>query len=328
MFFLINLLGTPAFYTQQLFVVYILVLGLIAIGYFLCNFSIQKNAHYVLRSTFHVFIAFLIIGLINSFWLLPQIYFLKTNSRVVFQSKQIQLATEDTYYQNKEKGTIKNFLKLEGFYYDLLDKNNQPLFKKWHDHFQKFSFLQYFFVILMILGIIDSIRKRNFVFLPLLIFLSIVFLNNTFPFDLIDSTFRQFRFYNQIFRSPFTKFIIPYSLVYSYFVAKSIEFFHTFEIKKNIVLRSMFHVLLLIAVIFYSFPSFQGYFFSPKMKVKIPAEYLNLIDYFKKEDKNKRIALLPEYTFWGWYQYRWGYNGSGFLWYGIEQPIVSRTFDT
>ncbi|MFN4212814.1 MAG: hypothetical protein ACK4FL_02520, partial [Microgenomates group bacterium] len=44
-------------------------------------------------------------------------------------------------------------------------------------------------------------------------------------------------------------------------------------------------------------------------------------------DKNKRIALFPDYTFWGWFFHRWGYNGSGFLWYGIEQPIVSRTFD-
>ena len=52
------------------------------------------------------------------------------------------------------------------------------------------------------------------------------------------------------------------------------------------------------------------------------------MDYFKNIDKNKRIALLPDHTFWGWFYHRWGYNGSGFLWYGIEQPIVSRTFDS
>jgi hypothetical protein len=63
------------------------------------------------------------------------------------------------------------------------------------------------------------------------------------------------------------------------------------------------------------------------MKVKIPNDYFEVINYFKNENKNKRIVLFPEYTFWGWFFTRWGLNGSGFLWYGIEQPIVSRTFD-
>jgi hypothetical protein len=36
---------------------------------------------------------------------------------------------------------------------------------------------------------------------------------------------------------------------------------------------------------------------------------------------------LPDYTYWGWFFNTWGYDGSGFLWYGVEQPIISRTFD-
>jgi len=63
------------------------------------------------------------------------------------------------------------------------------------------------------------------------------------------------------------------------------------------------------------------------MKVKIPSDYFQVMNYLKTVDKNKRVTLLPDYTFWGWFFNRWGYNGSGFLWYGIEQPIISRTFD-
>src|SRR6185369_8224952 len=38
-------------------------------------------------------------------------------------------------------------------------------------------------------------------------------------------------------------------------------------------------------------------------------------------------AELPVEWNWGWDIYSWGYSGSGFLWYGIEQPIIDRSFD-
>lgn len=63
------------------------------------------------------------------------------------------------------------------------------------------------------------------------------------------------------------------------------------------------------------------------MKVKIPNDYFVVMDYFKSQPTDKRIALLPDYTFWGWFFTRWHYDGSGFLWYAVEQPVVSRTFD-
>ncbi len=327
LFFLINFLATPSFYTQQLFVVYILILGLIILGKIFNNlydfFIIKK---YVIRYTLYV----ILILIINSFWLLPQIYFVKTSSNVVYESKTNQLATEDVYFQNKEKGTLKYFLRLEGFYFDLFDKNNQPLFAPWKNHFQIFWPLQYFFAILMILGLIYSLKKKDLTFIFPLSFLIIVFLNSTWPISIIDEILRQNKLYNQIFRSPFTKFIIPYALIYSYFLMLGIKFLFNFlnsniKLKKH-VLRFTFYVMLSL-IFLYSLPSFTGNLISSEMKVKIPNDYFEVINYFKNEDKNKRIALFPEYTFWGWFFTRWGLNGSGFLWYGIEQPIVSRTFD-
>jgi hypothetical protein len=322
LFFLINLLGTPSFYTQQLFVVYILVLGCIALG--------------KLKNIKRIILAFSLILIINSFWILPQIYFLKTNDGWITQSKSNQIATEDTVYQNLEKGTISNFLKLEGFYFDLKGIKNTYLFAPWKDHFSGvFGLFSYVLSGLMILGFAKSItsavkQKQNQEqtakgpggFLIIYILCASALLLATPPFSWINELVRQIPIINQIFRSPFTKFIIPYSLIYSYFVVVGIKTISSKLKSFHLFLGTCFLVILI-----YSLPAFNGYFFSPEMKVKIPGDYHQVMEYFKTADKNKRIALLPDYTFWGWFFNKWGYNGSGFIWYGIEQPIVSRTFD-
>jgi len=320
-FFLINLLGTPAFYTQQLFVVYLLVLGCIVLAKLLDS-RLRGND---IRK---IFLAFLLILVINSFWILPQIYFLKTNGGWLTQAKSNQIATEDTLYQNLEKGTLGNFLRLEGFYFDLRGIHSTPLFAPWKDHFQGvFGLLPYAFGLMGLMGLIGLIRKKENVSYVLIFLLCATgLLLATPPFSWINEIFRKVPIINQIFRSPFTKFIIPYSLVYSYFVAKGVQALDS-RLRGNDKVPRLFLVTCFLVIILYSLPSFQGYFISTEMKVKIPSDYLQVMDYFKTADKNKRIALLPNYTFWGWFFNKWGYNGSGFLWYGIEQPIVSRTFD-
>jgi hypothetical protein len=314
LFFLINFLGTPSFYTQQLFIVYVLILGCVALGFFIGHpKGVQARK---------IFFSFLLIFVINSFWLLPQFYFLKTNSRIVSEAKTNQLSTDEVFYQNYEKGTVGSFLKLEGFYFDLKGINNTFLFAPWKDHFSGiFGLLPYLFFGLFIAGLYQNVKKKNYGFLFIFILCSTALLSATPLFLWLNQLLRQNSFVNQIFRSPFTKFIIPYSLVYGYFVAQGLSFFGTYLKKVSP------YIIFLVLIMFYSLPSFQGYFFSPEMKVKIPEDYQSVINYFKTEGKSKRIALAPDYTFWGWFFNKWGYNGSGFLWYGIEQPIVSRTFD-
>ena len=63
------------------------------------------------------------------------------------------------------------------------------------------------------------------------------------------------------------------------------------------------------------------------MRVSIPPEYFELFSYLKSQDQSARIVDFPQYNYWGWYNYYWGGTSSGFLWYGIDQPITSRTFD-
>jgi len=85
--------------------------------------------------------------------------------------------------------------------------------------------------------------------------------------------------------------------------------------------------ILLLSLFIFSYPVFKGNFIYPKMRVDIPQEYFGLIEFMKDQPKNARIANLPQGNYWGWIFYRWGARGSGFLWYGIEQPILDRAFD-
>lgn len=318
----VNLLGAAQSYVQTIFVVYIALLTLMALGVWINSrkFAVAKNA----------LAALLLIFLVNAFWLLPQFYFLKTaGPKQVEAAKINQLATEDIFYLNKEKGTLQSFITMKGFYYDLMGMNKQLLFLVWQNHFkQPFNKpLPYILTLFVIVGFFVK-KKYHLSFIFCFILIMMALLNATPPFSSLNDFLRQNEFINQIFRSPFTKFMIPYALVSSYFFGAGVEWLTSQLLRrKNPPLTTIGPFFVVLLMILYSLPSFRGHFFSPAMKVKIPTEYQELINYLKNQDKNKRIALLPDYTFWGWFLHRWGYNGSGFLWYGLEQPIVSRTFD-
>jgi hypothetical protein len=104
-------------------------------------------------------------------------------------------------------------------------------------------------------------------------------------------------------------------------------------------------VIPVVLLILFTLPAFRGHLFYEKERAIIPSEYNQLFDFFKKQDPNTRIANFPQSNFWGWSFYEWpssakatagkpgvnlkstGYSGSGFLWYGVPQPILDRAFD-
>jgi hypothetical protein len=322
LFATINLLATPQGVAQQLFVVYMMLLSLLGLG----MLYLSKTKNTIKRGI----LAAGIILAINSFWLLPQAYFLYTNGSVVREAKINQLATSDVFYSNKDKGNLNDFLAFNGFFYDRLDMDQQPLFLTWKQHRETLSLqiVIYTLTAVVLVGLFAKLPYR----VPFLLCFSLIalaLLSNTLIFEQLNQLIRSNSFINQIFRSPFTKFAIPYALIASYFFAAGL-----------LLLSSMLHrlpqarpyslvlpVLAFVLLIIQAFPVFQGGYIAKRMKVAIPNEYFEAMEYFKTVDKNKRITLLPEYTLWGWFHTAWGYDGSGFIWYGIEQPIISRTFD-
>lgn len=321
-FAIVNVLATPYAYIQTLFVVYAIVLGLLSTGLVLRN----RTATTIKR----VLLAFFIVTLTNAFWLIPESYFVKKNGHVVSEAKMNQLATEDTYFQNREKGTVKYFLPMQGLYYDLYDTSGHPLFETWKTHFSGFmGYLPYVTAVIAIVGLL-YVSPYQVPFALLYIFIAVLFLNATPPFEYINILLRKSSFLSQIFRSPFTKFVIPYALVSAYMLAAGTALLADVLKKmwpsKSRITRHAVLVAVAAIVIAAGYPV-AGHLFSNTMKVSYPEEYMKLFAYFRTVDTDKRIALLPDYTFWGWFVTRWGYVGSGFVWYGIEQPIASRTFD-
>lgn len=320
----INILATPQAYVQTIFLVYIISIATLLGGLFYA-----KKSKAYLRQIVTVCIS---IFVVNAFWLLPNLYFVLTNLSVTQDAIQNQMATEKFFQMNKNRGTIDNLVFLKEFYFDFFDFNDvtgkfEYMMSAWRAHYG--TIFAYIAGIALFLGSMTGLLTTKKYRLPLLALLGvclIIFLSNTFGISIINSLLRALPFVNQIFRNPFTKFIVPIVFLFAVGLGLFTAYAMSWLEKRNF--SPLVAPLLGIGLILLTaFPVFQGKFISPTMRVAIPQEYFSLFKYFELQDKNERIMNLPQGGFWGWYYYKWGLRGSGFLWYGIEQPILDRAFD-
>ncbi|MCX7881569.1 MAG: hypothetical protein N2482_03640 [Patescibacteria group bacterium] len=321
--FLISLLNTPQSFVPPVFIVFFIIFFSILIFDFLKNKNFQK-----------IFIAFLIVISTNLFWLLPFLYSAKHNSKIIQNSRINQYSSERIYLKNKSYGDIKNILTFKGFMMNTIEffpkeNENKSIMTIWKSYSEKNLFFFGYFLIFIIssIGIIKTVKDSNFKIFPFLttFFISFFFLaNNTPVFEQLNNVFRSiFSTLGEAFRFPFTKFITVFAFCYAILFSLGISI----VFKKIEKLRNLLFIFILAIIGYLSFPSFQGYFISPLMKQKIPQEYFKIIDFFRNNNENKRIAFLPTPSFWNWEYRKWGQVGSGFLWYGIPQPILLRAFD-
>lgn len=323
-------LTTPQAYIPTLFVVYILALIVLISTMYITSEAKSK----FIKSSAKLFGA---ITLINSFWLLPFLYFTFTSANVNVNSKINQMATELIFAQNKEFGTLPDVMLLKGFWFQTVDPNLAGNFTYMLAPLRTYYsnpvviFIGFLLFTTVFLGFFRAIKNRDKLFYPfiaLFIFSFTMLATATVPFSWFDIVFRKFPLFGQAFRFPFTKFSILAALSYSIFFAYGLVFLIE-KLKKSIGAISK-HAVAAIAIFFliaFSLPAFSGNFFYQKETIAIPQEYFQVFDYFKKQDAGTRIADFPQHTFWGWNFYSWGYGGSGFLWYGIQQPILDRDFD-
>ncbi len=329
-FTLALLAGTTAFHTQTNFVVFSFLALLLSLNHLL-SFGIKTGFPKILR-------LFLVIVTINAFWLLPSAYFTINNGLSVSQSKINQMATPDDHLFNLRFGKISDILLLKGFWLNTVDKDTNGQFNflmaPWRNHLANIPIqaLGFVFSALVIVGLVYSFVKK----LPIRFFLAATFgislvmlIHENPPTGFIFKFFEaHVPFFREIFRFSFTKWSTPISLVFSlYFAIGALFLIDLFShLSRKLAIPAAAFTLIL-ALLAYSAPAFQGNFISPRMRVKIPDEYFQLFSWFESQDPATRIANFPQYTHWGWGYYDWGYRGSGFLWYGIRQPILDRAFD-
>lgn len=317
---LVNILAVPQGYVGTFFLVYCILLGLFLV------FQLKKLKR--------ILIIILITFLTNAFWLLPNLYFVATSSNININSKINLMSTEDNFLKNKKYGGLENTSLLKGFWFDNtelgLNREKINQMETWENYLQNplVTILGYIIFIICIFGAIYSFKtktKQLILFLPPAILSFIVISNNTIVLKDIASLFYKIPLFSQIFRFPFTKFAIALSLFLALFYSQAFSSILP-KAKKTITATLIFFICIIAPVIFTG-KILTGNLFYERVKVSIPSEYFQVFDFFKKQDRNTRIANLPQVSFWGWTLYNWNYTGSGFLWYGIEQPILDRAFD-
>src|SRR4030042_467948 len=321
---LINILAIPQGYVATYFLVYFLVLTTVLFFYLLLK---RKGVKKIL-------IVYLILFSVNAFWLLPNLYFAVTSTEINASTKINQMSTETNLLLNQKYGDLANVALLKGFWFANTEINQEGKLVyqmgDWVNHLKNplILVIGYSLFIISLLGMISAIKKKAvnvLIFIPVFL-ISFTFLaNNTPIFSQITNLFYKIPVFYQIFRFPYTKFALITALCLSIFYAFSFILISNF-FKKPIIKKVLLILFLLLPIIFLS-PIFQGNLFYQRNQAKIPEEYFQVIKFFKNQDKNTRIANFPQQTFWGWQLYRWNYSGSGFLWYGIEQPILDRAFD-
>lgn len=322
--FVINFLATPAFFIQTLFLVYFFCLIPILISFWFQKQSLSKRLTPTLISGFSIL-------LINLFWLLPVIFFVLTKTQDVLGARINLISSSETYQRNLEYANLENLFGLKGYMFSFLDlsSNNKYdyLLSNWRNHLNQplIKFIQLFFTFLTITGLLYSFRKK----LPASYTMTSIALISAF-FLLGGGLFinSSFPVLAELFRSPWTKFSLPLSLVFSFYFSVGIIF--VLDLFSNLHQRFTYHLTqfsVLIIVLIYASPAFIGQFISPSMRVNIPSNYQETYNFFQQQDPSTRIANFPQYTFWGWHYFNWGYRGSGFAWYGLKQPILDRAFD-
>jgi hypothetical protein len=182
---------------------------------------------------------------------------------------------------------------------------------------------------LSIIGVILALKKKQNILislLPIYIVSLIMLCNGTWPipklFDLLGTFAPVAR---EALRFPFTKFSILFITGLSIFAANAID--SLFKKRTYMVPKSLFVTLIAATLIFSFLPAFEGYLIQPTMRINIPQEYFDMFTWFNTQNRDGRVAILPIHSFWNWTYYTWGYQGAGFLQFGIPQPILDRDYD-
>jgi len=279
-----------------------------------------------------------IIGIIlcmNAYWLFPFSYFAITNSQIVAAGKINQMATDEIFARNREFGTIQDTLLLKNFWFDTREYYPQLdttafMIEPFARHISQPGIyaLGILLSLAVILGMIQLAKTPygRIVLIPFFLGFTMI-ANATPPFSWIVDWLREnIPLLSQFFRFPFTKWGTELALCYSVCYASCFLLLLPFLEKIGRIARYVTLVILIILPVIFSFPLFTGNLIFSQLKLAIPKEYDQVFQFFKTQPMG-RIANLPQNSFWDWKYYQWGAVGSGFIWYGTEQPILDRAFD-
>lgn len=327
-----TILLTPSAHTATLW--YVFYAGLIMFLFFY-SFKNRLSAKLIRKSLLII----LLIFFLNAYWILPNLYYVKNYSKDVVLSKTHRLLSNEFFLRGQKRGTLTDQVLLTNFPFDwqILDYQSKQMVAQMGEFTEQVKkpfvvFWGYAVFVFIIAGLVYGVVLGDAVVIGLLpvFLLSWFFLFNANP--PLGGLFMWLRdrlpLVQEAFRFPFTKFSLYLMLVYSVYFAYGISLMGEIvnRLSKNRLLFSFLVSCLFIGQIGFILPVFETGIISPYMKVSIPKEYFELFAWFKNEPK-ERILKLPLNSADGWVYHSWGYQGAGFLWFGLEQPLLDREFD-
>ena len=307
LFFIIALLSSPQFFVPTL---------LLPISGLMATLSLWRR---------HLVKAVVGFFIIQAFWLLPWLATIRQNAPVITDAKINIMSSQEAYLRNVVFGNPLAVLTHQGFPLNFEDTNERGEFylpmNAWNEQRDSRAGIagRIGIAALGIWGLFISLKRRKKELYPFvsLFALAFLFLANDTPLIREASDFIR----NAIpaaaesMRFPFTKWATLFAATMSIFISYALT-----RARREII------VLTILVVGFLFLPAFQGNFIYKNLRIAIPQEYFSLFAFMKTAPQG-RIALLPQPDYWSWKHYRFGYRGSGFLWYGFKQPLMDRAFD-
>lgn len=331
LFAVVILFNAPIAHTPTLFYVFFVIFALFLIILSLIKKELKKGL-----------ILIALVLLLNSFWILPNMYYVINYGDAVAQSKihsqfsQRAFQVGENYGNLADTALLKNFL----FNWGEFDNRNDQfiyLLKDWDIHLKQpgVTLIGYLMFVLSILGLGVAIIKKNAVgiaLLPVFIIPFFFICNDNLVFQfLYTNLFSESTVFKEALRFPFTKFSLILAFAYAIYFSFALSFIFSKILKLGRKISVFLTTLVLLCtslmLLYFAWPFFTGNLINYKMKVTIPGEYFEMFNWFKTKDSSERVAYLPMNTFWGWTYYNWGYEGAGFIWFGLRQPVLNREFD-
>lgn len=331
-FVLVNFLAVSQAHVPSIFIVYGMTVVIFLLFWVLRNKG--KSSKDEIKNKLKLVLGLLFA--INAFWGIPYFYSALSKAPEIVGSKINQMSNQEIVLRNEAFGDLKSVAMLWGFnfnYYDWDKGLSVPLMNNWLIHFEKFWVriisLIFFAFSLLGLGLIIKNRRRKLYPIAGIFIFSFLMLGSKIPvLSVVSWVFKNFvPFFADIFRFIFTKFIIVYALSFCVLLSIGLKSLFNFRFLKYKVVKKIFTVALFISLILYALPVWRGEFLYERLRLEVPKEYFEVFDFSKNVDKSRRVAILPSPNYWGWTTNKWGYRGSGFVWYGIEQPLMDRAFD-
>lgn len=323
------ILASSAFHVQTMFIVLCMFMAI-----FVTEVAIKLKK----KSLFPLGLLALCIIAATAFWFFPVAYFATSSADATILSRQNQLATTESHLLNKSFGGFTDIIFHRGYwleYTDITNNKTSYMFDALRTHLYNpfITIIQAALALISITGIIITTRQKQSLFrwsfLAATLLIWGMLSAGTGVLGLIFTSITEsLPLFHQMFRVTFTKWSVLYGLLASIGIGTFIYYLQTVSalIHKRFTVTVIAGFIALLSLVSVT-PIFEGELIYDQVQLRIPDSYFSLYSFFDKKPIENRILMLPAHSFWDWRFHNWGYRGSGFIWYGLKQPIIDRNFD-